>query len=247
MKLTLFLVFALPTFSFASQPTILWYRFSTGPSGAPVASAVDSGPFGFNGTVTGDLTYSSDVVQGGKPFSLNATADVDYIVLPQTQANAGYLNQVKNFTLSAFAMPTGGTDTDHFGDLIAGKIISNGSGTCLSTYGIYYASSLQKFVGGVCESGNVFFITTTDTFPLGFWYKLSLKYSTSVDGTKTHIKLAVNGKTEGKLTLKNFPGPSLGTAGFQVGAANFGGSDKGPFRRNFIGFIDEVKLTGTLP
>ncbi|MBI3476892.1 MAG: hypothetical protein HY010_14255 [Acidobacteria bacterium] len=242
------LILILPTLSYAAtQATILRYRFSTGPNGAPVANAVDSGPFGFNGVVTGGLTYTSDVPQGGKPFSLNGMADVDYITLAQTQANAPYLNQVKNFTLSLYAMPTGGTDADQFGDLIAGKVISNGSGTCLTTYGIYYVSAQKKFVGGVCKSGGVFFITSADTSPLGFWYKVSLKYTTSADGLTTHVSLIVNGKNEGKLALKNFGAPTIGNAGFQVGAANFGGSDKGQFRRNFIGLIDEVKLTGTLP
>ena len=91
------------------------------------------------------------------------------------------------------------------------------------------------------------FVSSADTFPTGFWYKLALKYKTSVDGKTTTISLVVNGKVEGKLVLKNFAGPITGVAGFQVGAANFENSDKGQFRRNFIGFIDEVKLTGTLP
>lgn len=245
----LFLFLVLPTLSYAApQATILRYRFSTGPNGAPVATAVDSGPFGFNGTVTGDLTYSSDVAQGGKPFSLNATADVDYIVLPQTPANAPYLNQTKNFTLSAFAMPTGGTNTDAAGDLIAAKIFSNGSGPCLTTYALFYASSSHKFSGGVCgPNETIQFVTSADTFPTGFWYKLALKYKTSLDGKTTTISLVVNGKVEGKLVLKNFAGPITGVGGFQVGAANFENNDKGRFRRNFVGFIDEVKLTGTLP
>ncbi|MBI3477419.1 MAG: hypothetical protein HY010_16940 [Acidobacteria bacterium] len=226
----------------APQATILRYQFNKGPNGAPVTVATDSGPFHLDGTVHGALTYSSNVTKGGGKFSLNASPDVDYVVLAQTAGNAPLLNQVQSFTLSALAMPTGGTTLDAFGDLVAGKMITNGSGACLVTYSITYSLPLQKFVGGVCGAdGSIQFVTSLDTFPINNWYKLVLKYSTI--GTVTNIKLMVNGKAEGTLKLHSFAGPKLGNAGFQVGASNFV-CDTCQFRRNFIGFIDEVKLTG---
>jgi hypothetical protein len=116
-----------------------------------------------------------------------------------------------------------------------------------ATASITYSSSTEKFVGGICGvDGTIQFIYSTDTFPRNAWYKLSLKHTTSANGKRTPISLAVNGKSEGKLTLKSFGGPAFGSAGFQVGAGNFGGSDHGPCSRNFIGSIDEVKLTGLL-
>jgi hypothetical protein len=243
----LILLFSLLSYA-APQSTILWYRFSTGPNGAPVASAVDSGPFKFDAVVTGNLTYDADVPTAGKPFSLNATADADYAVLAQTQANSPYLNQTKNFTLTAYANPTGGTTLDATGDLIAGKLITNGSGVCLTSYAILYTATTNQFVAIVCGAdGSSQFIASTHSFPLGAWYKVQMKYSTSANGKVTQIKLTVNGKKEGAIKLNSFAGIQFGSAGFQVGAANFEFNDHGIYRRNFIGNIDEVKLTGQLP
>lgn len=230
----------------APLSTILYYKFETGPNGAQVQSAVDSGPFGLTGAVTGALTYSNNVPKGGGKFSLNATPDVDYIVLAQTQSNSALLNQTQNFMLSVFAEPTGGTTLDDIGDLIAGKLISNGSGSCLTTYAILYSAFTNKFVGGVCGAdGSTRFMQSAHTFPLNSgWYKVALKYTTK--GAMTTISLTVNSKMEGKIKLKSFPGPALGNAGFQVGASNFV-CDTCQFRRNFIGYIDDVKLAGQAP
>jgi len=245
---SLLLIIGVPICLGASPYPILWYRFSTGPNGALVASAIDSDQFGFTGIVTGNLTYSNNFTAGGKPFSLNATSDVDYITLPQNKQNARYLDQNQNFTLSVDAMPTGGTDNDQYGDLIAGKIISNGDGNCLTTYAIFYASSTQKFVGGVCGAdGSTQYIFSADTFPLGSWHKVAVIYTTTAHGRLTRINLTVDGKSQGKLKIKDFVGPGFGSGGFQVGAGNFGNSDTGPHRRNFIGYIDEVMLGGIVP
>jgi hypothetical protein len=245
--LALILLFSLLSYA-APQSTILWYRFNTGPDGAAVASVIDSGPFKFDAVVTGNLTYDADVPTAGKPFSLNATADADYAVLAQTQANSHYLNQTRSFTLSAYANPTGGTTLDTAGDIIAGKLFSNGSGPCLISYALLYSAVTNKFVAVVCGAdGSGQFIASTHTFPFGAWYKVQLKYSTSANGKVTQIKLTVNGKKEGAIKLNSFAGIQLGSAGFQVGAANFEFNDHGTYRRNFIGNIDEVKLTGQLP
>ena len=234
--------------SAAPLSTILWYRFNTGPNGAPVASVVDSGPFKFDATVTGNLTYDADVPTAGKPFSLNATADADYAVLAQTQANAPDLNQTKNFTLSVYANPTGGTTLDAVGDLVAAKLITNAAGVCLTSYGIYYSATTNKFSAIVCSvDGSGQLIASTHSFPFGAWYKVQMKFSTSANGKVTKIKLMVNGKSEGAIKLNSFAGILFGSAGFQVGAANFEFNDHGVYRRNFIGNIDEVKLTGQLP
>ncbi|HWZ84339.1 MAG TPA: LamG-like jellyroll fold domain-containing protein [Terriglobales bacterium] len=229
----------------AASSTILHYQFKEGPNGAQVASAVDSSVNHLDGAVHGVLTYSSDVIIGGGKFSLNATADVDYVVLAQTAGNAPLLNQTQAFSLTVFAKPTGGTALDVIGDLIAGKLITNGSGECLTTYGIFYSQPLQSFVAGVCGAdGSARFVWSSHTFPQNTWHRVTMKYVTRQPVTT--ISLLVDGVAEGMIKVRSFPGPALGNAGFQVGAANFG-CDTCQFRRNFVGFIDEVKLNGHLP
>ena len=158
------------------------------------------------------------------------------------------LNQTKNFTLSVYANPTGGTTLDAVGDLVAAKLITNAAGVCLTSYGIYYSATTNKFSAIVCSvDGSGQLIASTHSFPFGAWYKVQMKFSTSANGKVTKIKLMVNGKSEGAIKLNSFAGILFGSAGFQVGAANFEFNDHGVYRRNFIGNIDEVKLTGQLP
>ena len=50
------------------------------------------------------MTYSNDITARGGKFSLNATPDVDYVVLAQTPANATLLNQTQNLNGKAEGM-----------------------------------------------------------------------------------------------------------------------------------------------
>jgi hypothetical protein len=227
----------------AAGGEVLYYQFNTGPNGAPVATAVDSGPNHLNGVVTGPLTYSSLVAPKGGTFSLNATGDVDYITLAQTSANQALLNPTLGLTLSALAYPTGGTTMDSVGDLVAGKLADYETGSCDTTYGIWWTSTSQHFVGGVCDVNRNFTgVVSTDSFAANAWHAVVLKVSTNKKGAAM-AKLTVDGKAEGSMSLKAFPGFLTGDGAFQVGASNIN-CDSCTFRRNFVGYIDQVKLIG---
>ena len=133
-----------------------------------MASAIDSGPNHLTGAVTGTLTYSNNLPpHGGGRFSLNATADYDYVTVP----DASVLYPTGSFRLSAWAYPTGGQNSSGVGDAIVDKHQSFYSGDCIESYGLYYNASTGNFYAQICGSTNPsasnVVVASKDAYPLG--------------------------------------------------------------------------------
>jgi hypothetical protein len=227
----------------AVQAPVVSYQFNTGPNGAAVMAAIDSGPNHLNGAVTGALTYSNDTPpSGGGKFSLNATADYDYVTVGDTAV----LDPTASFTLSAWAMPTGGQNPDGVGDSIVNKHEAAGSGVCIISYSLSYNATTQQFFAEICNSANTnapqVIVASTDVYPVGQWHQLMLEFHLSAKNTAS-LTLLVDGKIEGAQTIKKFPGIYYSSGPFQIGAENSGSGDQDFYRRNFYGYIDDVKLT----
>lgn len=224
--------------------TIAFYKFETGPAGAPVVAAKDSGPNHLDAPVTGSLTYGGELPphQGGK-YSLDATADYDYAAL----ADNPLLDLTGNFTVSAWVMPTGAPANADPGDYIVSKDLATGFGNCLVSYGIQYNASTGVFSANVSGSSDVnvpcVSATSADSFPLGQWHFVSMKYTFNAAKQKAMLTLFVDGLKEAQTTAKNYPGIAYGSAPFLIGAANFGSGDHDYYRRNFVGYIDDLKIT----
>ena len=221
---------------------LAWYRFNSGPNNAPVKSAIDSGPYGLTGTVTGGLTYSNNrTPRDGGPFSLNATGDYDYVTVPDNSA----LDPTGDFSLSAWAYPTGGQSSNGVGDSIADKHESPSTGNCIVAYGIYYSAWTNQFSAAICNSSDPsspeIIVSSKDTYPLNQWHFVELRYSLRPAGKQATLELLVDGTVEGSQKFKDFAGINYTSGPFQIGAENSGG-DHGIYRRNFYGYIDEVKL-----
>ena len=231
------------TTAFAASTTVMWYKFNKGPSGAPVLSAVDSGPNHLKGTVTGPLTYGNIVPPRlGGPYSLNATGDYDYV----TVTDNPLLDQTGNFTLSAWIMPTDVTSTEAPGESVVSKNIASGFGNCLASYGIYYTASTSQFSavisGGLNTSTPCIGVSSADTFSSGQWHFVSMKYKFNTTSKAAILTLYVDGKIEGQQTVSGYPGIYYTGEAFLIGAANYGSGDHDYYRRNFYGYIDDVKL-----
>jgi hypothetical protein len=228
----------------ANKQTVAYYKFETGPAGAQVVTAKDSGPNHLDAPATGALTYSSELPprQGGK-FSLDATADYDYAGLPDNPL----LDLTGNFTVSAWVMPTGSPANAAPGDYIVVKDLTTGFGNCLVSYGIGYDADTGSFSANISGSSdiNVPCVSTSSaaSFPLGQWHFVSMKYTYSAARKKAVLTLFVDGVKEGQVTAKGYPGIAYANGPFLIGAANYGSGDHDFYRRNFVGYIDDVKIT----
>lgn len=222
--------------------TVVFYKFDKGPAGAPVVTAIDSSKNQLDAAVTGPLTYSSEIPprQGGK-YSLDATGDYDYAGV----ADNPLLDLAGDFTLSAWVMPTGSHAGASPGDYIVIKDLATGFGNCLVSYGLGYDASSGVFSANISGSSDTAVpcvsAVSADTFPLGQWHYVSMKYTHT--NKKSVLSLFVDGVKEGQTVAKKYPGIAYGGAPFLIGAANFGSGDHDFYRRNFVGDIDDVKIT----
>lgn len=219
----------------AQAQTVFHYGFETGPAGAPVASLVDSGPNGLNGSATG-LLYTDQVAAGGGNFALDARGDFNFA---RTADSA--LMHLQTFTLSAQVRPDEACTGPSDACFIAIKKISD-SGVFLANYGLYYTAA-GRFVGEIgYGNGQGLTLASTDSYALGSgWHNVALLLDRDVDGALDRASLYVNGQLQATVLAEL---PTLGYTGgdFLIGAGNFLGSASSEFRRNFNGGIDNVQL-----
>ena len=225
--------------------TVVQYRFNSDPGGpvkdgSPVTGDVDSGPNHLNGSAVGSLSYSSNVPKGGKPLSLNTISDSNsYIGTP----DAPPLDPTGGFTISVWAQQTGTEDGDGTGDAVVTKTWNTPLvvlGGCQVSYVIEQAGSTGHITATVCDvNQNPVSVYSTDSFGDHLWHHIVMKYAYSKTKSAT-VTLTVDGRHEGKTTVKNFAGVHYGPGDLAVGECNITTAD---YRRHFVGYIDELKIT----
>mgnify|MGYP001218872191 CR=1 FL=1 len=229
---------------FGAQPalaaTVFQYNFEGGPNGANIASLVDSGPNGLNGTTFG-LKYSNAVAPGGGSFAADASGDFNYASV----ADSVKLH-LQNFNLSLLFNPTGSSfdpSGNHAGNLVTKKW--GEVGNYLDSYGLYYNSTTGKVSGDIAFGGGAgLFVVSTDSFAVGSgWHSVQLALTRDFSGTQDKLELFVDGKVQGS-SVGNFAPIIYAGSDLVIGASNFGCSTC-TYRYNFNGLIDRVSLSNT--
>ncbi len=89
-------------------------------------------------------------------------------------------------------------------------------------------------------------MASADRYPLNQWHFVEMKYKFNSGKEKAELSLYVDGELEGSQAVTGFAGIYYSDGPFQIGAENSGpDGDHDSYRRNFYGYIDEVKLTQT--
>lgn len=219
--------------------TVVHYHFDDGQNGGPVVTATDVGPHGLDGTGVGILSYSNEVAPHpwSGPLSLDATADFDYINIAHDS-----VLESPEVTVEVLARPrydafTGGGSSPHF---MVNKSWSAGPGAHLATYGLAYEPQLNRFEAFIgYGDGTGLRLLTDSLFDDGAWYHVAMTYETDLD--RSLLALYVDSILAGcqiapprPLFFDNLP--------LTIGAANFIADDH-VYRRNFIGQLDEVRVS----
>jgi hypothetical protein len=223
------------------EPTVAHWRFEEGPHGAPLVTAVDSGPNGLDGTPGGSLSYTSDVAMTADSgdFALDATGDYNYVIV----ADATPLRLTDDFTVETYVLPDN-TTTNPSADphYVLMKRHKPANGTFLVSYGLIYDQTsgfFRAIVGFGSDTGE--FVTSLSEYLEERWYHVAMTFDNdSVSGNAT-LGLYVDGELVDSNTFTN-PGLYYTTEPFLIGAGNFGGPTH-QWRRNFDGLIDEIRIS----
>lgn len=236
-----FLVLLLGSFKSAAYGGLVThYRFEGGTNGQSVGSIQDSSANGLNGDVVGDLRFTSDTA----PFAaaggtaLDATSDFSF----GRVLDDPLLHPTGDFTLELFANPrydvfSGGGVPSH---TLVHKQNFDGNGTSLSAYAVAYNPNTDKYIAAVSfGSNNGVFIESASVFGDNQWRHIAATYD--VDGAQTTLSLYVDSVLEGQQTFATQP-LFFGDEPLYIGAGNYGAIN-GQFRRNFIGYLDEIRIS----
>ncbi len=231
----------------ATADVLVHYRFESGPDGAAVASIIDSGPNGLNGTVgtrTPAITFISDTAgtASSGSFALNASGDGNFGHV----ANNAILRPAGDFTLEMYVR----ADSPHTGspaDADAGLVMKTDElGTTMVSYGIGYQQGTMTFYTEIDTSagtgaGGAFHHSSGPVTP-NTWHHIALVFDEN--GASDTYSMYTDHVLTGTAT-GNFPifYDAAQANPFVIGAGNFGGNPAGQFRRNFGGDIDEVRLS----
>jgi hypothetical protein len=224
-------MFLLPS---ANATTVAHYRFEQ--------DFTDSGPNDLHGTGVGPLAFTNDVA----PFtttgssSLDATEDYDFVRVEDDPL----LHLTGDFTVEAFVRPfnhlPGGGIEPHW---IVGKQNYEGGGNFLDAYDLHYNQDTGRFRTSISfgiESGKR--IRSASIFDDNEWHHVAMTY-TLIGGGQATLNLFVDGNLEATDTFNTLP-LFFGDDPLYIGAGNFATPDgTGTCRRNFIGNIDEVRIS----
>jgi len=212
------------------------YGFEQGPAGASIASLVDTGPNGLNGTTTA-LTYSNNVAPAGGSFSANTSGDFNF-----ARVGDNALMHVQSFSLSLLFNPTGshfGTNGDGGGVLVVKKNAE--SGGLINSFGLLHNSATGKVSGQISFGPQGEEITSADSFRSG-WHSATLSLTRDFSGSTDKLELFVDGSLQA--SAQGTWGPIFYAGNdLVIGAGNYLNDPGGEFRRNFNGLIDQVTLT----
>jgi hypothetical protein len=213
----------------------------------------DSSGHSLDGTGVGTLSISNDVA----PFtttgfsSLDARSDFDYV-----QVDDDALLPVSgDFTVEAFVKPynniVGGGVNPH---VIVSKQNFEGGGNFLDAFNIFYnqgvsdnpfiSGKVGAFAASIGFGGNAGeVVESASTFDDNEWHHVAETYQT-LDSGQALLSLYVDGIPEG---LKAFTARPIffGDEPLYIGAGNYNLSAGQTYRRNFVGLIDEVRISDT--
>jgi len=224
-------IFLLPS---ANATTVAHYRFEQ--------DFTDSGPNDLDGTGVGPPAFTNDVA----PFtttglsSLDATADYDFVRVEDDSL----LHMTGDFTVEAFVRPfndlLGGGPEPH---IIISKQNYEGFGSFLDAYDLMYNQDTGSFATSISfgvRPGK--YIESASSFDDNEWHHVAMTY-TPIGGGQATLNLFVDSNLEATDTFNTFP-LFFGDDPLYIGAGNFGTPDgTGYWRRNFIGNIDEVRIS----
>lgn len=215
--------------------TVAYYRFD-GSIGSPVTTITDSGPAGLNGSNTGSTHYSAGVLGTG----LDLSGDGNYATIPSSP----HLVLTNDFTVELFMKASQPYTVYCLDAILINKLNTAATGNALSSFYISYLSggSLFAAVGYGQNTG----LQTGPTVPIfadGQWHHVALVFHHNspvgvnrLELFADHILHSATSGLESPVAWADFP--------VFIGAGNFpGGQDDGPFRRNFDGSIDEVRIS----
>ena len=95
------------------------------------------------------------------------------------------------------------------------------------------------YIATVCDvNQNGVVMRSTNSFGDRKWHHIIMKYYYAAKKTAT-VTLTVDGHAEGTTTVKNFAGIHYGPGDLIVGETNI---TTAVYRRNFIGYIDDLKI-----
>ncbi len=220
--------------------TVVHYTFDDGFDGQTANTIIDAGPHGLNGTVTGDLTYTSDAPEHGGPIALNATPDIDFVTVP----NDPLLHVSGNFTIEAFVKPRFDGEFPIFGSpvhVFINKLRVGGGGSYLSAYYLSYDYQANSFKGGISFGSTGEVVQSGGGFGDEQWYHVAMTYEENAGNSV--LTLYIDGVQADQSSSTSQP-ISYGTHPLYIGAGNFAtSSGTGSWRRNFVGLIDEVRIS----
>jgi hypothetical protein len=224
--------------------TLFDFRFDEGPLGDAISSLVDSGPGGLDGTATG-LTYAA-AAAGAGGFAGNFNGATNFASI----ANDASM-QAQEFTLSARVNPAAswggaGNAAVAADGLVAIVTKKNGeAGNFLNSYALFYNVLEQRFLGQVSfVQGSGVTLVSSSRFAAGTWREVELSLDRDASGSADYLTLWVDGVLQAD-RIQVMPQITYTASGLLIGAANYGGSATGQFRRNYNGLIDDVRLVDT--
>ena len=227
------------------------YTFEEGPAGGDVGDVGDVSPNELDGAElgTGVITYTADTPIPSSGLALDATDDFDFVEVTDNSA----LRLTSDFTIEVYVnpqYPPDPPDPDKGGvpaHWILNKLNTPGGGTYLSNYSLYYHPDTRKFGTRIGQTHADFgeSVGSNQVYNSGHWYHVAATYKEDSTTQMSTLSLFVDGELVGEKEFATKPlDVGDGTNPLIIGAGNFAITTIGDtYRRNFIGFIDEVRIT----
>ena len=215
--------------------TVAYYRFE-GSIGSPVTTITDSGPIGLNGSNTGSTHYSASVLGTG----LDLSGDGNYVTIPFSPR----LVLTNDFTVELYMKANQPYNVYGLDAFLINQLNTANVGNSLSSYFIGYSAGGGLFAAvGYGPNLNLMSVSTLPIFGDSHWHHVAMVFHHNSPVGVNRLELFVDyllhtatSGLEAPIVWADFP--------VFIGAANFpGGQDAGPFRRNFDGSIDEVRIS----
>jgi hypothetical protein len=220
-----------------SAQTVAFYHFDN-TNGEIASTIVDSGPLGLNGSMVGTAHYAPGVLGG----CIDLSGDFNYVTIPQSSS----LVFSNSWTVELFFRANSpytvyGSDPS----CVINKLNTSASGNFLDSFHLQIGSAgiIYGQIGFGNETGVNLITGSQQNLSDGQWHHVGLVYkvgeSTPTNTISLYVDYARASSVSGifpPIVWQNFP--------IDIGAGNYPNEqDKGPFRRNFDGQVDEVRIS----